>query len=223
MAQETRQFLSRGSVKCNMLAYSMFCCHNGWGLPSTPLKWSKDQTWVPQFFFISQHPICEESPQVGVYHALHNMITIKTGVGGVRICTQEHNTAKTRTKANKRAQDHKDRVTTQKCAQISLKHKIAWSQSLGVVECLVYSSMAPMGSFCSPKGLGDVGALFGSSQPSSFRGCTRLLGAHHTTLAQQPHNRRLTAFPLEWAQTVRWGHRTVRWPIGPFTSPTWHH
>jgi hypothetical protein len=55
MAQETHQFLSRGSVKRNMLAYSTLWHPNGRELHSTPLKWSKDQTWVPQFFLISHN------------------------------------------------------------------------------------------------------------------------------------------------------------------------
>jgi hypothetical protein len=60
--------------------------------------------------------------QVGVSHALHKIITIEIRVGGVRTRTQEHNATITCTKAKKRAQEHKDRVTTQKRAQISLKH-----------------------------------------------------------------------------------------------------
>jgi hypothetical protein len=38
MAQETWKFLSHGSVKRNMLAYSMLWHPNGRGLHSTPLK-----------------------------------------------------------------------------------------------------------------------------------------------------------------------------------------
>jgi hypothetical protein len=38
MAQETQQFLSRGSVKRNMLAYSTLWRPNERGLHSTPLK-----------------------------------------------------------------------------------------------------------------------------------------------------------------------------------------
>jgi hypothetical protein len=43
---------------------------NGWGLHSTSLKWSKDQTWVPLFFLISRILICEESPQLGASRSL---------------------------------------------------------------------------------------------------------------------------------------------------------
>jgi hypothetical protein len=38
MVQETWQFLSRDSVKRNMLDYSMLWCPNGLGLHSTTLK-----------------------------------------------------------------------------------------------------------------------------------------------------------------------------------------
>jgi hypothetical protein len=77
MAQETQHFLSHGLVKRNILAYSMLWRPNGRGLRSTPLKWSKDQTWVPRFFLISRNPICEKFPHVEVSHALHKMITIQ--------------------------------------------------------------------------------------------------------------------------------------------------
>jgi hypothetical protein len=53
--QETWRFLSRGSVKRNMLNYSMLWRPNGRGLHSTLLKWSKDQTLVPWFFLISHN------------------------------------------------------------------------------------------------------------------------------------------------------------------------
>jgi hypothetical protein len=72
MAQETQQFLSCGSVKRNMLAYSTLWRPNGRGLHSIPLKWSKYQTWVPRLSSLYQYPSCDESTQNGVSHALHN-------------------------------------------------------------------------------------------------------------------------------------------------------
>jgi hypothetical protein len=59
------------------------------------------------------------------------MITIKTGVRGVRTRIQEHNTTTTHIKAKKRVQEHKDKVTAQKHAQMSLKHSKVWSRSIG--------------------------------------------------------------------------------------------
>jgi hypothetical protein len=44
----------------------------------------------------------------------------------------------------------------------------------------VYCSMAPKGSFYSPRDLGAVGAPFGRHWLPSVRGCTGLSGAHRT-------------------------------------------
>jgi hypothetical protein len=69
---------------------------NTWGVTdegcTQPLSSDPHQTWVPQFFLISQYHVCVESSQIGVSHALHNMITIKTRVReGVRTRIPVHN------------------------------------------------------------------------------------------------------------------------------------
>jgi hypothetical protein len=46
----------------------------------------------------------------------------------------------------------------------------------GLVGCSCTLVEAPRGPFIVPKGLGAVGASFGSSQPSLFAGCTGLSG-----------------------------------------------
>jgi hypothetical protein len=64
--QETQQFfLWFGQSLLHVVATSF-----GQGLHSTPLKWSKDQTWVPRILtYINL--VYEETPQIGVSHALH--------------------------------------------------------------------------------------------------------------------------------------------------------
>jgi hypothetical protein len=112
MAQETRQFLSHGSVKHNMLAYSMLWRPNVRGLHSTPLKWSKDQTWVPRFSLyltISQLLGISTNLILTPYTSDHNQNRSK---GGTRIRTQEHNAATAHTNAKKRAQQQNDKVAT---------------------------------------------------------------------------------------------------------------
>jgi hypothetical protein len=66
MAQENQWFLSHGSAKAylHIVVFSL-----KQGLQSTPLKWSKDQTWVPRFLPY-HNPVCEESPQIRVTQSL---------------------------------------------------------------------------------------------------------------------------------------------------------
>jgi hypothetical protein len=66
MIQETQQFLSRGSSKAYLhVVVSSF----RQGLQSTPLKWSKDQTWATINSLDHNH-VREESPQLGISHSL---------------------------------------------------------------------------------------------------------------------------------------------------------
>jgi hypothetical protein len=103
MAQATRQFLSYASVKRNMLAYSTLWRPNGRGLQSTPLKWYKDQTWVPLFFLIFHNiPIVinlHKLESFMPYTSDHNQNRSK---GLNRKHTQEHNVATKRTNSKKR-------------------------------------------------------------------------------------------------------------------------
>jgi hypothetical protein len=73
-------FLSRDSVKRNMLAYSTLWCPNGRGLHSTPLKSFKDQTWVQQFFLVSHNISVVRNIKSWSLSRLTQVITIKTRV-----------------------------------------------------------------------------------------------------------------------------------------------
>jgi hypothetical protein len=70
-------------------------------------------------FFLICQPICEESPQVEVSHALHKMIKIQNQSKGGSKNTQVHNTTTTRTTTKTRAQQQNGIVTAQKCIQIT--------------------------------------------------------------------------------------------------------
>jgi hypothetical protein len=74
-------------------------------------------------------------------------------------------------------QEQNDGVTTQKHAQISLKHFEGMSRGFRVVVCSQNAwFLTPwcLGvPFIGLKGLGAIGASFGSYQPSSVHGCTR--------------------------------------------------
>jgi hypothetical protein len=181
MAQETQQFLSCGSVKQNMLAYSTLWHHNGRRLHSTPLKWSKYQTWVPQFFLISHNILVVRNlhklESLTPYTNDHNQNRSK---GGNRIHTQEHNAATTRTNAKKRVQWQSDRVMTQKWAQISHQHfrgVVAESRSCNVLKvCWVYCSMRLGIPFIPPRGLGPIEVPFGRPWLPFVCWCTGLSG-----------------------------------------------
>jgi hypothetical protein len=129
----------------------------GQGLHSTPLKWSKDQTWVPQFSSLYQvFFLCEESPQVGVSHTIHNWSLSNTRVRGRRNTHNKPNHNNTRTQVEKRAQETTQQSYSSKHVLKSLSSKaIAWLQYLNVIRCpndVWCFFYAPRGSFCSPKG-----------------------------------------------------------------------
>ena len=97
MAQETRQFLSRGSVKRNMFACSTLCRSNEWWLHSTHLKWSKDRTWVTQS---SLSPI---SPFVRNLQKLESLATSHK----IRVTNQSKGGMEYKHKRSKLATQHK--------------------------------------------------------------------------------------------------------------------
>jgi hypothetical protein len=114
MRQDTQRFLSHGSVKRNMLTYSTLWHPKGWGLHSNPLKWSKDQTWVPLFLLILSIPVCEESPQLRASRGLTKWSKSKHRVReGERIHTQEKITVTYARNAKTRAQVQDNTRTTQ--------------------------------------------------------------------------------------------------------------
>jgi hypothetical protein len=131
---------------------SMLWCPNGWVLHSTPLKWSRDQTWVPRLFSLKYIPVCEESPQVGVSHTLHKTITITNK-------SKSTNAARPHTQVRKRAHEWKPTEFQTKT------HSYLSRMNQGVIEvseyivcsCVCFSvlhgycSMAPKGPFYSPK------------------------------------------------------------------------
>jgi hypothetical protein len=76
----------------------------------------------PKVFLLISNSFVWNLHKFRVSHGLTQIIIIKLRVReGVRTHTLVHNVATTHTKAKKRAQQQNDRVTTQKCAQISLE------------------------------------------------------------------------------------------------------
>jgi hypothetical protein len=87
------------------------------------------------------------------YTSDHNQNESK---GGIRILTQEHNTATTHTNAKKKAQQQNNRVSTQEmCSNLS---RTLWRHGRGVSKLQCPQSMldvllhATRGPFYSPKG-----------------------------------------------------------------------
>jgi hypothetical protein len=105
----------------------------GQGLHSTPLKWSKDQTWVQWCSSLYQSRLWGISTNLSLSR-LTQVINSKIGVRGsknthTRAQSQQQHTHKWR----KEHKNKNDRVTAQKRAQISQTLQTAWSQSLGVI------------------------------------------------------------------------------------------
>jgi hypothetical protein len=74
--------------------------------------------------------------------------------------------------------------------------------------------------FIAPRGLGAVGASFGSSQPSSVRECTGLSGAHQTTLVQQLPNSLIGCLPF-WESIVLFDDPPSHWSLLTWLSSRW--
>jgi Tfp pilus assembly protein PilV len=134
--QMTRWFLFRGSAKYNILAYSTLWHPNGWGLHSTPFKWSKDQLEYHDSLFISIISRCEESPQFGVSHALHTWSRMNTRVRGSRnthknlsCSNNKHTSQEKSTKTTQRS------LSSKKRSNLYLNETMAWLWSLDVVGC----------------------------------------------------------------------------------------
>jgi hypothetical protein len=73
--------------------------------------------------------VCEESPQIGVSHTLHKMITIEIRVRGGVEYTHEHNTTTTRTNAKKRATTKRQSDDSKKRSNLSQNTLKLWSRS----------------------------------------------------------------------------------------------
>jgi hypothetical protein len=117
---------------------SMLWRPNGQGLQSTPLKWSRDQTWVPRLSSLLYVPVCVEFPQVGVSHTLQNMITIKNkSKGGSSNTHKDTNAARPRTHVRKDRTNENWQSLNSKYAQISLEWTKTWSESWGLLCDLV--------------------------------------------------------------------------------------
>jgi hypothetical protein len=119
--------------------------------PSQVIQWS---TWVPQFSFLSQvFPHCEESPQFGVPHALHNwsQINHKSIVGVETHKRQSYNN--TRTQVERRAQETTQRsYNSNTCSNLNLS-KQNRAQTQTRVQMMLSSLVeVPRGPFYSSKG-----------------------------------------------------------------------
>jgi hypothetical protein len=127
----------------------------------------------------------EESPQVGVSHALHEWSQSKhKSKEGVethtRVQEQQHH-------AHKQKREHRnqnDRVFSQENTQFSLERVesvVALNRSFGVLlVCLGNNSMFLGGYLIAPRAKGVVSSLFGRPWLPSVRRCTKLSGAHRT-------------------------------------------
>jgi hypothetical protein len=109
----------------------------GKGLHSTPLKWSKNQTWVPQFSSLSQvFPLRGISTSWSLL-PLHNCSQVNhKSKGEVESNTHDKlaatHTHKTREKSMKTT--HRCYISKQAPKSLSTKVK-AWIRCLGVVGC----------------------------------------------------------------------------------------
>jgi hypothetical protein len=138
----------------------------GQGLHSTPLKWSKDQTWVPRFSSLYQ-----VFPLWGIFTSwslspLHNWYQVnhKSKRGSIiKHTRQTRSNSRTQVKREK----HKDSTTVLQ-VKTSAQISILWSKSLNSMsrhcrmfnDCLVWSSMRIRVPFIAPRDLWAVGAPF---------------------------------------------------------------
>jgi hypothetical protein len=136
---------------------------DGWGLHSTPFKWSKDQLEYNGFSLFISFLVCEESPQVGASRPYNKDHTVNTRVRlGATHTNPQHNT---RTQAKTWAQI-KHREFTARTELKSLTRSIKCVETecgdLELLsECLGCSSMRLGVPFKSPRQLGAVGSQQG--------------------------------------------------------------
>jgi hypothetical protein len=121
----------------------------GQGLHSTPLKWSKDQTWVPQFSSLYEIPLWGISTGWSLSRLTQEW-------GGTRnIHTNLSNSNNTHTSEERSAWNNTAESQLKTCSNLYLMKQ---QHGREVVELqyaqrmLVYCSMVPRGSFYSPKG-----------------------------------------------------------------------
>jgi hypothetical protein len=152
-------FLSRGSVKHNMLAYFMLWCHNGQGLHSTPLKRSQRSTWVSRSSFIFHIPFARNLHNLELLTALQ-MTKITTYSNGGRYNTHARaNHAHVR-KPKTRVQEHNVTRTAQNLrsnlTKINRRRDRRVSECWYALEILRVLVGDAWGYFYSPRGLGVV-------------------------------------------------------------------
>jgi hypothetical protein len=106
------------------------------GLHSTPLKWSKDQTWVPQFSSLYQvFPLWGILTSWSLSH-LAQLISIKHKNKGSRNTHKRQNHSNTHTQVERRAQETTQQSCNSKHVLESLSSKaITWLQVHSLVEC----------------------------------------------------------------------------------------
>jgi hypothetical protein len=90
----------------------------------------------------------------------------------------------------------------------------SWSCSV-LLECLVYYYMAPRDPFIAQRGLGAVGASFGSSQPSLFVCAPDCLVAHRIVHSATVTRSLIDSLPILEAPDCLVGALDCRWPIRP--------
>jgi hypothetical protein len=135
------------------------------GLHSTPLKWSKDQTWVSRYSSLYQSRLWEISINWSLSR-LTQVTNIKTVVREEQEHAHKNTIATTtRTQAKKRAQDQERKSYSSETRSNLLNTSnsmVAESRGCSVLlELLVPWYLG--GPFIVPRGLGAVGASFGSS------------------------------------------------------------
>jgi hypothetical protein len=121
--------------------------------PFQAIQWS---TWIPQFYFLADVSLCEESPQVRVSHPYNiNHNENHKSKGGKETHAKARVAATTRTQVKKRA--HKYNATSSqlnKCSNLNHNDPGACLRSLGVLGCSMEAWCCapwPRGPFYSPK------------------------------------------------------------------------
>jgi hypothetical protein len=134
--------------------------HNGWGLHSTPFKWSNDQLEYHVFSLLISFPVREDSPQVGVsrpYSKDHGEST-RVRLGATHTNPQHNARTQAKTWAQMKYREFTAR-TELKSLTRSIKCVETECGDLELLcECLGDSSMRLGVPFIAPRQLGAVGS-----------------------------------------------------------------
>ena len=134
-------------LSCGSAKYKTCLLHvvasNGWGLHSTPLKWSNDQLEYHGVLFSLLFPVCEESPQLGVSRPYNKDqgegTRVREGSNTHKSTAKRTNTAKTWAQMNNTRFTTRIELKSLRMPIECAKTECEWSRMLKV--CLVFSSM----------------------------------------------------------------------------------